>query len=131
MIYLTKEELIELNKNAVVSVDGTNYGVQSESALETIIEQPKQVIFGKELYDTIWLKAAFILQKVTKKHVFIDGNKRTAILAALYFLQINQKNIDSKIVNQDGEDLMLFVTNAPDDEKIMIQVAEWLKSVCN
>lgn len=96
MRYLTRQELIELNKQAVEIVDGKYFGVQSESALDIIIEQPQQVIFGKELYPTIWLKAGFILQKITKKHVFTDGNKRTAILASLYFLNLNGKTIDEK-----------------------------------
>lgn len=131
MRYLTKNELIELNKKAVKIVGGINFGVQSEASLETIIKQPQQIVFGKELYPNIWLKAAFILQKTTKKHVFTDGNKRTAILASLYFLQLNDKHIDDMIVNRDGEELMLTVTNSPDDEKIMIEIAEWLKKICD
>ncbi|KRM91886.1 type II toxin-antitoxin system death-on-curing family toxin [Fructilactobacillus florum] len=131
MRYLTRQELIELNKQAVEIVDGKYFGVQSESALDIIIEQPQQVIFGKELYPTIWLKAGFILQKITKKHVFTDGNKRTAILASLYFLNLNGKTIDEKIINRDGEELMLAVTNSPDEEKIMIKIAKWLEKICN
>lgn len=83
--YLTQAELIEINKYAVQQVGGITFGVQSKAALQVIVNQPQQVVFGHELYPTIWLKAAFILQKITKKHVFIDGNKRTAIQSALYF----------------------------------------------
>ncbi len=103
MRYLTKAELIEINKYAVHMVGGSNYGVQLEGSLETVIEQPKQVVFGREIYPDIWTKAAFILQKITKKHVFVDGNKRTSIQAALYFLSINGYTVKSvSTVNEDA-----------------------------
>jgi len=130
MRYLTAAELKAINQYAVQMVGGSNYGVQSDASLKVVIEQPQQIVFGKELYPTIWLKAAFILQKITKKHVFVDGNKRTAIQAALYFLSINGYQIkDADTVNKTGEELMLMVTNAPDNEDVMLSVSEWLKVV--
>lgn len=99
--YLTVQQLIEINKQVVLQVGGTNHGVQSVESLHVVIEQPAQIVFGHELYPTIWLKAAFILQKITKKHVFVDGNKRTALMASLYFVNQNgYQLINNKIVNQ-------------------------------
>lgn len=51
-------------------VGRSNYGVLSEFALDMVVEAPKQIIFGHELYPIIWLKAAFILQKITKNTSF-------------------------------------------------------------
>ncbi|GEL14438.1 type II toxin-antitoxin system death-on-curing family toxin [Pediococcus cellicola] len=127
--YLTAQQLIELNKQVVLQVDGTNYGVQSTESLHVVIEQPAQVVFGHELYPTIWLKAAFILQKITKKHVFVDGNKRTALMASLYFINQNgYRLINNEIVNQAG-DFILSVTNSPDNEETMLQIADWLQEI--
>lgn len=128
--YLTQTELIEINKYAVQQVGGITFGVQSKAALQVIVKQPQQVVFGHELYPTIWLKAAFILQKITKKHVFIDGNKRTAIQSALYFLMINGHQVkDDRVVNS-ADQFMLSVTNSPDSEDTMLMVAKWLAMVC-
>jgi death-on-curing protein len=128
--YLTQTELIEINKYAVQQVGGITFGVQSKAALQVIVNQPQQVVFGHELYPTIWLKAAFILQKITKKHVFIDGNKRTAIQSALYFLMINGHQVkDDRVVNS-ADQFMLSVTNSPDSEDTMLMVAKWLAMVC-
>lgn len=128
--YLTPKELQYINQHAVESVGGMNYGIQSMSSFETIINQPQQVVFGKELYPDLWLKAAFILQKITKKHVFVDGNKRTAMQAALYFLYLNgYQPKNNQIINEDGEELIMMVTNSPDSEFIMVEVAEWFKNV--
>ncbi len=127
--YLTAQQLIELNKQVVLQVDGTNYGVQSTESLHVVIEQPAQVVFGHELYPTIWLKAAFILQKITKKHVFVDGNKRTALMASLYFTNQNgYQLINNEIVNQAG-DFILSVTNSPDNEETTLQIADWLQEI--
>jgi death on curing protein len=130
MRYLTSKELQYINQHAVESVGGTNYGIQSMSSFEIIINQPQQVIFDKELYPTIWLKAAFMFQKITKKHVFVDGNKRTAIQAALYFLYINgYKPKNNQVINGDGENLVMMVTNSPDSEVIMVKIADWFKEI--
>ncbi|WP_125982058.1 type II toxin-antitoxin system death-on-curing family toxin [Loigolactobacillus iwatensis] len=125
--YLSKTDLLEINKYAVQMTGGTNFGIQSNAALATVINQPGQVVFGHELYPTIWLKAAFILQKITKKHVFVDGNKRTALFAALKFLNDNNYIIkDRNVINHSG-DFVLAITNSPDDETTMKKIAQWLE----
>ena len=55
--YLSREELLSLNEQAVVELGG-NAGVQSPRAFEVVLDQPKQVVFGQEVYPTIWVKAA-------------------------------------------------------------------------
>lgn len=128
--YLTKQQLLEINKYTVEMVGGSNYGVLSESGLDMVIEAPKQIVFGHELYPTIWLKAAFILQKITKKHIFSDGNKRTSIQASLYFLHLNGYRVwDIKLVN-NAEEFLVSVTNSPDNEETMREIAKWLETIC-
>ena len=127
--YLNKAQLIAINEYAVKMVGGKTYGVLSEVSLEMIIEQPQQIVFGQELYPSIWLKAAFILQKIAKKHAFKDGNKRTAIQAALFFLNINgYEIIDDDLIN-NSEEFIISVTNSPDSEEIMLEIAKWLEMV--
>jgi len=127
MHYLTKSDFIYLNEQVVKKVGGTNFGVISDASLEAIVEQPKQIVFGRELYPSIWLKAAYILQKTAKKHAFSDGNKRTAIMASLVFLNINGYHpIDDELIN-NSEEFVLAVTTSPDNETIMLKIAEWLE----
>lgn len=69
---------------------GQSYqGIQYPEGLSLVVEQPQMVVFGHTFYPTIWLKAAYIMQKITKKHIFTDGNKRTAFLTTLLFLKKN------------------------------------------
>ncbi|WP_338087584.1 type II toxin-antitoxin system death-on-curing family toxin [Levilactobacillus namurensis] len=96
--------------------------------LDVVINQPQQVLFGRELYPNIWIKAAFIIQKITKKHIFVDGNKRTAFFSGVTFLAINRKNLN--YTDDEAVTLILDVTTSPDTDDVMVSLAEWLKAHC-
>ncbi|PPG23430.1 hypothetical protein C5C66_03700 [Rathayibacter toxicus] len=44
---------------------------------------------GSHLYPTVWLKAAALLHGLATTQSFVEGNKRTAWLAADRFLTVN------------------------------------------
>ena len=83
------------------------------------------VLFGHELYPSLWLKAAFVLQKSTKKHIFTDGNKRTAYVVTKLFLKLNGYSL--KVSKSQGIALMLSVTTSADSEEMMQKVAIFLQ----
>lgn len=85
MNYLIEGDLIEINRLVIEAAQEGTVGVTDPSGLDANVQQPSQQFFGREAYPTIWLKAAFLLQKMTKKHVFFDGNKRTTFMATAFF----------------------------------------------
>lgn len=119
--YLTKHQIIQINRGVISAAKKVSLGIQYPQGLDTVVEQPKQVLFGKELYPTIWLKAAFIIQKITKKHIFADGNKRTALITGLTFLRLN--NHDVSFSEDEKVNLMVSLTNSPDNENVMLNLA--------
>lgn len=123
-LYLTRNELIRLNHDIRPEVP-TDELVQYAPVIDVVVMQPQQVLFGRELYPTLWLKAAFIMQKITKKHIFTNGNKRTSLTATAYFLYKN--NYDLVITNKEAIDIVLFATNEEDSEENMQKIADWLK----
>ncbi len=123
-LYLTRNELIRLNHDIRPEVP-TDELVQYAPGIDVVVMQPQQVLFGRELYPTLWLKAAFIRQKITKKHIFTNGNKRTSSTATAYFLYKN--NYDLVITNKEAIDIVLFATNEEDSEENMQKIADWLK----
>jgi death-on-curing protein len=129
MIFLNKAELILINKTVLKRSSSHLIGVQYPQGLDLVIKQPQQVVFGRELYPNIWIKTAYIIQKIAKKHIFLDGNKRTAIIAGLTFLELNGYELD--FTADEGEKIMLGVTNSPDTEEVMVSLAEWLKRHCS
>ena len=126
MEYLTEEELIEINRRIIRRAGEGSIGVLDVNGLNRLMEAPKQVFFGREAYPTVWLKAAYYLQKITKKHLFADGNKRTAFEAAKIFLIMN--GITLHFEGIDAGQMVIDVTNSPDSEEIMLKVAEYLKN---
>jgi death-on-curing protein len=87
-IYLTRDDLIEIHEKVQKKFNTTS-GILNKGHLETIVDIPSRTVFGKEIYPTIYQKAAALLVNITKLHAFADSNKRTAIIAVETFLQIN------------------------------------------
>ncbi|MCC4396966.1 type II toxin-antitoxin system death-on-curing family toxin [Limosilactobacillus reuteri] len=128
MIYLTKEEIIMVNHQVLTRTGQKYKGIQYPEGLSVIVEQPQMTVFNRELYPSIWLKAAYIVQKITKKHIFIDGNKRTAYLCLLLFLKKNSWELH---LNADeGEAFVVQITLADDSEEEMIKIAHFLEKHC-
>ena len=128
MIYLTKEEIIMVNHQVSTRTGQKYMGIQYPEGLSVIVEQPQMTVFNRELYPSIWLKAAYIVQKITKKHIFIDGNKRTAYLCLLLFLKKNSWELH---LNADeGEAFVVQITLADDSEEEMIEISHFLEKHC-
>lgn len=64
--YLSASDLIYVNKRVLEFTGEKQEVIQYPEGLSVIIEQPQMVLFGHELYPSLWLKAAFVLQKVLK-----------------------------------------------------------------
>ena len=125
--YLTRDELLALNKHAVEALGG-NAGIQSPRAFEVAIEQPKQIVFGQEVYPTVWLKAAYMMQQIIKTPVFVDGSKRTAGLVVLRFLQENGYQPLGDDYNEVARDFILEMVQSDNSEETMMLIAEWLSN---
>lgn len=68
---------------------GGSHGVRDLSAILSIENSPKQKVFGKELYPTVFLKAGLYARNIIQNHPFLDGNKRTGMIGAFVFLEDN------------------------------------------
>jgi death-on-curing protein len=116
---LPKRALRHLSVEAVLAIhaevlraSGGGAGLRERSLLESAVAAPRASFGGEPLIrDTVEIAAAY-LYYLCRNHPFVDGNKRTALAAALVFLQANgrlrdagrpQKSID------DWEALVLEV----------------------
>lgn len=87
-IYLTEDDLVEIHEKVQKKFNTTS-GILNKGNLDTIVNIPNRSVFGKEIYPTIYQKAAALLVNITKLHAFADSNKRTAIVDVETFLQSN------------------------------------------
>lgn len=95
MKQLTLEQLLELHA-LVVEKTGGGVGLRDLGRLEAAIATQTQHVFEEELYVTIVDKAAALLRGIIADHPFVDGNKRTGVLACLTLLEINALHFKAK-----------------------------------
>ncbi len=72
-------ELEEINKNLVKQFGGGGYGFKDKNLAISAIEGCNQEIFGEVLYPSILSKINHVVFAIVAYHIFIDGNKRTAL----------------------------------------------------
>jgi death-on-curing protein len=57
--------------------------------LESAVARPQASALGVDAYPDLISKAAALLHSLVLNHAFVDGNKRSAVLATLVFLDLN------------------------------------------
>lgn len=86
--------------------------------LGSALERPWMTFDGTELYPSIWLKTAALLDSIESSHPLIDGNKRLGALLGIMMLQLH--GIDDHMSDDDYwfELVCAIATNHPDIESI-------------
>ena len=91
--FLTKEEVLAYHAQQL-ALFGGQPGLGDEGLLESALVQPQNTYLYDAQADLLDLAAAYAFH-IAKNHPFQDGNKRTALQAALGFLAVNQVEIHS------------------------------------
>lgn len=121
MKYLSAEDILQIH-SMIIDETGGLHGVRDYHAILSLENTLKQKVFGKELYPTIFLKAAVYTRNLIMSHSFVDGNKRTGMTAAAVFLENNGYIITAK--KGEIEKFALRVIN----EKLGLEeIADWFK----
>lgn len=68
-------------------------GIRDVSLFLSALNEPKQTFDKKELYPDVLTKAAVYLRSFALNHCFHNGNKRTALMAMIIFLDLNGYDI--------------------------------------
>jgi death-on-curing protein len=121
MTTLSLEQLLELHA-LVAETTGGSTGLRDLGRLEAAIAAQTQNVFGEELYPSIIDKAAAVIRGIIADHPFVDGDKRTAMLAGLTLLQIN--NIQSTAKPGEIEDFAVKVAIDKLDTPVIVL---WLR----
>jgi death-on-curing protein len=72
-----------------LATDADQRGVQNPSGLLSAVYAPRQTFDKKDLFESTLLKAAALMRSLVENHPFINGNKRTAVISTIIFLQDN------------------------------------------
>jgi death-on-curing protein len=120
--YLNLEEILRLHFQVIEDFGGS-HGVRDEGRLKSVVDSPKQVVFGEEQYPSFYEKAAVYLRNIIGDYPFSDGNKRTAITVCGIFLSRN-----SIIISAKPKDLEDFTIKVATDHLGIDKIAEWLSN---
>ena len=97
------------------------FGNRRGKALEAILGNVEQTMFGEPLYRSGGEKAANLLYFLVKDHPFIDGNKR--IGALLFLLYLTQEGISHRFEPRGLTALTLLIAeSAPSHKNLMIRL---------
>lgn len=122
MKYLTAQDILVIHAKIIDETSGS-HGIRDIGLLLSLVERPKTGFNKKELYKSIFKKAAVYLQSLVNYHVFIDGNKRTAIAAATRFLFLNSYELKAS-----NKELEKFVLDATTQKLDLETIAQRLKT---
>jgi death on curing protein len=117
-VHLGIDIVREIHAEVIKQFGGLN-GVRDENLLASAVLTPQSSFGGKSPYADIVEVAAAYLFYICKNHPFLDGNKRTAMMAAIVFLRLN--GIESKSDSQHWERLMLDVAASKIDRATTTQ----------
>lgn len=87
-LFLTLAEVVEIHADQIQRYGGQS-GVRDLALLKSALAQPEAFFAGEWLHGDVHEMAAAYAYHLCQNHPFNDGNKRTALAAALVFLELN------------------------------------------
>jgi len=124
MKYLTPEQVLFIHARVISETGGLN-GIRDLTMLESAVGRPQATYGGKDLYETIYKKAAALLYSLINDHPFVDGNKRTGFVSAGLFLRINGYRL--KAGNKSVENFTLAIAV---QKTKLTEIETWLERHC-
>lgn len=105
----------------IIEASGGAKGFHDEGLIHSALARPNHSAFGEDIYSDLFAKAAALLDSIANNHGFRDGNKRTAMAAAVLYLHNN--NVEIRFTNEEYEAIMLHVVN---DKPKVGEIVDWL-----
>jgi death-on-curing protein len=117
--YLTVEDVCRINEAEVGPNLLADFGL-----VESAVLRPQQSVMGQDAHPDIHSKAAAIFHSLANNHAFVDGNKRTAVLAVIVFYKLNGWQLEAE---QDA--LIDLVLSTVVDKLDVPQIADQLAAL--
>jgi death on curing protein len=85
-LYLTVSQIRELHHSVIEEFGGTD-GLRGIGSLDSSVQAPQDAVLLQD--GDVFVPASTYAYSIVQNNPFIDGNKRTALVVALVFLEIN------------------------------------------
>jgi death-on-curing protein len=87
-LHLSVDTVLEIHAEVLRAFGGAG-GIRDRGLLESAVAAPQATFGGESPFADLAEVAAAYLFYLCRNHPFIDGNKRTAMTAAIVFLRLN------------------------------------------
>ena len=86
--FLSVADVLEIHQEQITTYGGIR-GIRDGGLLESAVMMPQAGFGGEYLHTGLFEMAAAYAFHIAENQPFLDGNKRTALVACLVFLDIN------------------------------------------
>ena len=122
-LWITEEECIAFHSMLIASFGGAD-GLRDHGKLLAALERPKNLFHYEE--PSILQLATTYASGIVKSHPFIDGNKRTGLLACQIFIESNGYQFQASEEEAALQILALADSRLSDEE-----LTAWLEANCS
>ncbi|NIM92109.1 MAG: type II toxin-antitoxin system death-on-curing family toxin [Anaerolineales bacterium] len=119
---LTPQQVLFLHARMIEEIGGS-HGVRDLGLLLSALARPSATFEGRELYPSLFSKAAAILESLVNNHPFVDGNERTGIGAAALFLSGNGYKLAAS-----KDQIVSFTLGIAQGGYLIEEIADWLEA---
>jgi death-on-curing protein len=92
--FLSLAEILEIHRDQINRYGG-DPGIRDLGLLQSALAMPAAGFGGRFVHGDLYEMAAAYLFHIVQNHPFVDGNKRTGVVAALVFLALNGVTIEA------------------------------------
>ena len=118
-IWIQQRMVIDAHEESLVEHGGPS-GIRDIGMLESALARPKNLFAYAETEPSLQRMAAAYAFGIAANHPFVDGNKRTALIASLAFLKLN-----GLVVTADKADRYLTFYGLAAGTVSEDELAEW------
>jgi len=128
-LFLTQEEVLRAHETQIAMYGGST-GIRDIGLLESALSMPQVSFGGTYLHSDLYEMAAAYLFHIVSNHPFVDGNKRTGMVAAITFLDMNGYWFDEKDRDNLGNVLETLVLSVARGETGKDEIAAFFRTHC-
>lgn len=121
--FLTLADILSLHRQQLDAYGGID-GIRDHGLLDSALAMPQATFVGEYLHSGLFQMAAAYAFHIAENQPFLDGNKRTGLMAALVFLDLN----GFVVLDPEGHlyDAMIAIANKQMDKEQLGHLLEEL-----
>jgi death-on-curing protein len=120
--YLSAEQVLFIHAR-VIEETGGSHGVRDLNMLLPALGRSRATFDDEDLIPDLFSKSAALLEALILNHPFLDGNKRTGVVAVGLFLRQNGYHLTAK-----NEELVSIGMGIAQSKHPLDELASWLNA---